>query len=219
MQLCVHKCLLSAKGELKAGHHRHNCLEKQNCMHVTLLLVFVCNVWLNWSRQVTVGEVCTCLRLCVFGPWQWCQQTVSHWALFVLIISCYSLLSPLIRGQSKIGSGTNGICTHTVGWTTLGCEVRGGTTQSKLRVLNVKVSLSDFISKTARREKHPWDEDVFVWLKLGFNIKRGVLLTETVGQLIRTSHWALTLEEPEWRGEEAGWKETVPEGEKRCKSW
>lgn len=66
---------------------------------------------------------------------------MSHWALFLLIILCYSLLSPLIRGQSKIGSGTNGICTHTVGWTTLGCKVREGTTQSKLRVLNDKVSL------------------------------------------------------------------------------
>lgn len=219
MQLCVHKCLLSAKGELKAGHHRHNCLEKQNCMHVTLLLVFVSNVWLNWSRQVTVGGVCTCLRLCVFGPWQWCQQTVSHWALFVLIISCYSLLSPLIRGQSKIGSGTNGICTHTVGWTTLGCKVRGGTTQSKLRVLNVKVSLWVISSAKQQGERNTPEMRMCLFDLSWVLISRGVLLTETVGQLIRTSHWALTLEEPEWRGEEAGWKETVPEGEKRCKSW
>lgn len=112
------------KGEFQARHHRHNCFEKQNCTHVTLLLVFVCNVWFNWSRQ-GFARACICACVCVFGPWQWCQSTVSHWALFLLIISCYSLLSPLIRGQSEIGTGTNGICSHAVGWRMFGCKVSG----------------------------------------------------------------------------------------------
>lgn len=45
-----------SRGGIEVAASSAKLFDKQNCVHVMLFLAFVCNVWLNWLRQVTVRE-------------------------------------------------------------------------------------------------------------------------------------------------------------------